>query len=111
MFSFFNTSSLRYVLGCSDAHESLNHYALCPHMYAFQMFSFDGISDDPLISFGMIYPCAADFNLSSCLFSGHRALNSDIRAGIIRMHQDGCNQSSWSCVWSVFAHVLKVITW
>ena len=43
----------------------------------------------------------------SCLFSAYHALKSDIRAGKIRMHQDGWTQPSLRCAWSVFANVLK----
>ena len=99
--------ALHCVLGCVDAPDSLNHYVLCPHMYAFQKFIFDGISDDPLIRFGIKSPCAANFKVLSFLFSAYHALKSDIRAGKIRMHQDGWTQPSLRCAWSVFANVLK----
>ena len=99
--------ALHCVLGCVDAPDSLNHYVLCPHMYAFQKFIFDGISDDPLIRFGIKSPCAANFKVISCSFSAYHALKSDIRAGKIRMHQDGWTQPSLRCAWSVFANVLK----
>ena len=81
--------ALHCVLGCGGAPNSLSHYVVCPHMYAFQKFIFDGISDDPLIRFGIESPCIANFKVISCLFSAYHALKSDIRAGNIGMHQDG----------------------
>ena len=99
--------TLHCVLGCAGAPDSLNYYVFCPHMYAFQKFIFDGISDDPLIQFGIKSPCIANYQVISCLFSAYHALKSDIRAGQIIMHQDGWAQPSLRGAWSVFANVLK----
>ena len=47
---------LECILGCKDAPYSMTHYVCCPHLFAFQRFVFDGISDDPPISFAFEFP-------------------------------------------------------
>jgi len=91
------------ILGCSHAPDSLNHYVFCPHLFAFQRYLFDDISEDPLIRFGIKSPGIFSFKVISCLFSAYHALKSEIRAGKINMHAN-----SWlKHAWSVFANACK----
>jgi len=94
---------LNCILGCNDAPDSLNHYVFCPHLFAFQRYLFDGVSDDPLIRFGIKSPGIFSFKVISCLFSAYHALKGEIRAGKINLHSN-----SWlKHAWSVFANVCK----
>ena len=48
---------LNCLLGCRGEPDSLSQYAQCPHLYAMQRFFFDGVSEQPLIRFGIQQPC------------------------------------------------------
>ena len=69
------------ILGCKDAPDSLSHYIFCPHLYAFQRFLFDDISDDPLIRFAVkslsIFSFKMRYFLSKETYSG--LIKSDLR--------------------------------
>ena len=95
--------ALDCLFGCKDAADSMNHYVFCPHLFAFQKFLFQGISDDPLVRFGIKSPEIFSLKVCSCLFSAYHALKGEVRAGKINMH--GVN---WlSNAWSVFANAVK----
>ena len=91
------------ILGCQNAIDSMSHYVHCPHMYAFQRFLFEGISEDPLIRFGIKAPGMFNLKVLSCLFSAYHALKGGIRAGKINMHSINWLNSAWS----TFANVIK----
>jgi len=91
------------LLGCNNAQDSLNHYIHCPHLFAMQRFLFDGISENPLIRFGIQSPEIFSFKVISCLFSAYHALKGEIRAGKIHMQSDSWHKHAWS----VFANVCK----
>ncbi len=91
------------LLGCRDEQDSLNHYIHCPHLFALQRFLFSGISENPLIRFGIQTPEIFSFKVISCLFSAYHALKSEVRSGKINMHYQTWLQSAWS----VFANVCK----
>ena len=111
--------ALDCVLGCRGCRDSLSHYVHCPHMFAFQRFLFDNISerpcdqkggvlhksisDDPLIRFGIKGPEFFTLKVLSWLFSAYHALEGDIRSGRIIMHSSGWLNASWS----VSAHAIK----
>ena len=98
--------ALRCVLGCSDAPDSLSHYVVCPHMFAFQKFIFDGISDDPLIRFGIKSPCISSFKVISCLFSAYHTVKAAVRSGTINVHEETVTGPTLRVIWSVFAEAM-----
>ena len=97
---------LKCLLGCPDADDSQNHYVLCPHLFAFLKFLFDGISDDPLIRFGMKHPNAYMLKIISCSFSAYHLLKAKVRNGSIHMHEGSWTQPLLRQSWSVFANAL-----
>ena len=91
------------LLGCQGAADSLNHYVVCPHMFAMLRYLFISVSDDPLIRLGIKSPEVFSLQVLSCLFSAYHALKSKVRGGRINLHS-----VSWlNDAWSVFAEVLK----
>jgi len=91
------------LLGCNDASDSMSHYVICPHVYAFLGFLFSGVSEDPLIRLGMKSPEIFSIKVISCLFSAYHALKGEVRCGKINVHAVNWLNSAWS----VFANALK----
>jgi len=91
------------LLGCRGECDSLKHYVMCPHMFAFLRYLFTGISEDPLIRFGIKSPEIFSLKVVSCLFSAYHALKGEVRAGKINLQTVNWLKPAWS----VFAEAVK----
>ena len=95
------------LLGCRGEPDSLSHYAQCPHLYAMQRFFFDGVSEQPLVRFGIQQPCIDQFKIISCTFSAYHALKAQVRCGKIKVESDIIDGPALRLSWSVFAQALS----
>ena len=91
------------LFGCSGALDSLNHYVMCPHLFALQRFHFENISECPLVRFGIKSPEQSSLKVISCTFSAYHALKGKVRAGRINLHTLEWRRTSWC----VFAEALR----
>jgi len=94
------------LLGCDGAKDSLPHYVMCPHLFAFVSFFFEGTSSDPLIRIGLKAPSISSFKVICCVFSAYHALKGKVRCGQIRMQTDSQTKVVLRQAWSVFAEAL-----
>ena len=94
------------LFGCKEHKDSLPHYIMCPHIYAFQRYLFGDVSSDPLDRFGIKNPSIQSMKISSCLFSAYHAVKAKVRAGKINVHADAVTTSTLRVIWGVFAEVL-----
>jgi len=107
------------LLGCRDQKDTLKHYIMCSHMYAFQRFLVADVSSDPLVRFGLKSPTIQSMRISSCLFSAYHAVKAKIRSGSIEIevHEETLTSATVRVIWGVFAEafaaeagVLRVAT-
>ena len=91
------------LLGCRDQKDTLKHYIMCPHVYAFQKFLLAEVSSDPLVRFGIKQLSIQSMKISSCLFSAYHAVKAKVRAGVIDVHEDTMTSTTIRVIWSVFA--------
>ena len=91
------------LLGCRDQKDTLKHYIMCPHVYAFERFLLAEVSSDPLVRFGIKHPSIQSMKISSCLFSAYHAVKAKVRAGVIDVHEDTMTSTTIRVIWSVFA--------
>jgi len=91
------------LLGCHGQIDSLSHYINCPHLFALQRYLFEGISEDPLVRFGIKHTNPSSLKILSCTFSAYHALKAEVRAGKI----NPLSVNWLRCAWSVSANTLK----
>jgi len=94
------------LLGCDGAKDSFPHYVMCPHLFAFVSFFFEGTSSDPLIRIGLKAPSISSFKVICCVFSAYHALKAKVRCGQIRLQTDSQTKVVLRQAWSVFAEAL-----
>ena len=94
------------LLGCLDQKDTLKHYIMCPHMYAFQRFPLAEVSSDPLVRFGFKDPSLQSMRISSCLFSAYHAVKAKVRSGIIDVHEDTMTSPTIRVSWTFLLKLL-----
>ena len=100
------TPVLPCLFGCCGEKDTLKHYVMCPHIYAFQRFLFADISSDPLVRLGIKHPSIQRMQICSCLFSAYHAVKAKVRSGTISVHEDTLTSPTLRVIWRVFAEAL-----
>ena len=91
------------LLGCRGCEDSLRHYIMCPHVFAFCKYFFNSDSC-PLIRLGVKHPSINNLKILSCVFSAYHALKGQVRSGNLVVQED--TDDKIRTRWSVFAEVL-----
>ena len=68
------------LFGCISCSDSMQHYMLCPHLFALWVFLAGGASEDPLVRWGLLGPNKLTMHYISCIFSGYHAIRHDLRS-------------------------------
>ena len=109
-YRYHEAKLLPCMFGCSDCKDNLNHYLICPHLFALTRFLTDGVSENPLTRWGLLYPSEINFAVIACVFSGYHAIRNDLRsnpafiAHKLRILPNPIIRTNWS----VFAQSFKV---
>ena len=98
------------LLGCHNCKDNLEHYLVCPHLFALVSYLIEGVSDIPLIRWGLEYPSKINHAVVSCVFSGYHAIRTDLRDNPVFIEHNLRNLPSpvLRRAWSVFAQSFKV---
>jgi len=98
------------LFGCMSCSDSLNHYLICPHLFALWSFLIEGTPDDPLIRWGLLHPSKIQFHVVACIFSGYHAVRNDLRSNpvFIPHNMTVLTSPMLRRSWSVFADSFKV---
>ena len=91
------------LLGCAIGKDSLSHYVMCPHMFAFCKYFFKS-TDCPLVRLGIKNPTISILKIPACVFSAYHALKGQVRSCTIDLRNDSRTKTR-EC-WSVFAQTL-----
>ena len=89
------------LLGCSHGEDSLKHYVMCSHMFAFCNYVFK-VDSCPLSRFAIRNPSIQNLYILACVFSAYHAVKGQVRGGKIDVHENAWIRNAWS----VFADVL-----
>ena len=108
-YRFHEAKLLPCLFGCQDCKDNLEHYLMCPHVYALTSYLTEGVSDLPLIRWGLQYPSKINHAVISCIFSGYHAVRSDLRANpvFIEHHIRILPAPIFRRSWSVYAQAFK----
>jgi hypothetical protein len=98
------------LFGCSGCKDNLNHYLSCPHLFALWSYLSEGVSDLPLIRWGLLFPSKINHAVVSCVFSGYHAIRNDLRDNPVFLEHNLRTLPSpiLRRAWSVFAQSFKV---
>ena len=90
------------LLGCAGCKDSLKHYIMSPHLFAFCNYFFKA-DPCPLRRFAIKESSILNLKILACVFSAYHAVKGQVRSGIITMHE---NAETYRKTWSVFADAL-----
>ena len=98
------------LFGCHKEKDDLFHYLHCPHLFALWSFLCGKVSNDPLIRWGLVFPCQDGMQQIACAFAGYHAIRRHFRIkGIIFMHdQNILTGPQIRAAWTVFAEAFVV---
>ena len=91
------------LLGCSGEPDSLQHYLVCPHCFAFNRFFVPCTSNAPLVRWGLIRPDKVILQTISCTFTAYHALKAAVRRGEINPMQPSNRGNLLRRSWIVYA--------
>ena len=97
------------LFGCNNCKDSLDHYLICPHLFALWKFFIEDTSDDPLSRWGLSEPSKFKCNIIACIFSAYHAVRNELKAcdEIIPENQIVLSAPLIRRNWSVFAASFK----
>ena len=91
------------LLGCECGEDSLKHYIMCSHLFAFCKYLFK-LDSCPLTRLAVKNPTISNLKIVACIFSAYHALKGQVRDGRIDVQED--SRTHIRKAWSVFAEAL-----
>ena len=104
------TVKLPCLFGCSNECDELYHYLQCPHMFAIWSFLCEGVSEDPLVRWGLVNPSPEGMTQIACTFAGYHAIRRHFKQhGELTLHADEkMSGPHLRAAWTVFADAFAV---
>ena len=102
--------NLPFLFGCRDCLDKSKHYLQCPHLFALWKFLTPGVSNDPLIRWGLSQPSKEIYLQLACVFSGYHAVRRELKKCIQLFNENSTfvDGTTINKSWTVFAEAFKV---
>jgi len=91
------------LFGCKDGKDNLQHYILCPHLFALNSFLMPCTSNLPLVRLGLVHPTQTTQLALCCTFAGYHA----VKNSIFELHESKLTNAQIRANWTLFAEAFK----